>query len=225
GALFWFFRNSALDARDFFNTPDNGPKAPYKQNQWGGTLGGPIVKDKLFWFGDYQATSIRNFRTRFATVPTPAMMSGDLTGLPTIYDPRTTEITTVIVNGQPTQVLTRESFADEYGNGNVIPTGRIDAIGQAFVNLYPAANVPGKSRNNYVANVPLPYDLMQGDFRGDWDPSQKNQAFFRYSDAGFTRTSSQIFPGLAQGESGSVQGESIMGASLGETHIFSPTVF
>ena len=129
GALFWFFRNSALDARDFFNTPDNGPKAPYKQNQWGGTLGGPIVKDKLFWFGDYQGTSIRNFRTRFATVPTPAMMSGDFTGLPTIYDPNRTTVATVDGN----QVVTRESFADEYGNGNVIPTGRIDAIGQAFV--------------------------------------------------------------------------------------------
>ena len=59
GSLFEFFRNSALDARDYFEPPAR-KKASYKQNQFGGTFGGPIVKDKLFVFGDYQGTSIRN---------------------------------------------------------------------------------------------------------------------------------------------------------------------
>ena len=59
GDLFEFFRNSALDARDYFEDPTQ-KKASFKQNQFGGTFGGPIVKDKLFWFGDYQGTSIRN---------------------------------------------------------------------------------------------------------------------------------------------------------------------
>src|SRR5215475_9538990 len=68
GDVFEFFRNSALDARGFFE-PATDPKASFKQNQFGGTLGGPIVKDKLFWFGDYQATRIRNPMTLSSNVP------------------------------------------------------------------------------------------------------------------------------------------------------------
>ncbi len=217
GAAFWFFRNSWLDARNFFNTADS-PKHPFKQDQWGGTIGGPIKKNKLFWFGDYQATTIRNYSTRFATVPTAAEKTGDFSADKNlIYDPTTQS---VAADG----TVTRTSFLAETGK-NAVPSNLIDPISQAFINLYPAATNPTVTRNNYVANIHSPYDLMQGDFRGDWDPSQKDQAFFRFSDAGFTRLSSQIFPGIAQGQSGSVQGESIMGASLGETHIFSPTVF
>src|SRR6185437_8481082 len=59
GDVFEFFRNSALDARDYFEDP-NTKKASFKQNQFGGTIGGPIIRDKLFWFGDYQGTIIRN---------------------------------------------------------------------------------------------------------------------------------------------------------------------
>ncbi len=60
GDLFEFFRNSVLDARNYFQP--TGPKAAYKENQYGATLGGLIIKDKLFWFGDYQGTSIDNPR-------------------------------------------------------------------------------------------------------------------------------------------------------------------
>ncbi|HEV2353268.1 MAG TPA: hypothetical protein VGR89_03450, partial [Puia sp.] len=91
--------------------------------------------------------------------------------------------------------------------------------------LYPAATIPGKTHNNYSRLIHEPYDLMQGDFRGDWDPSQKNQSFFRYSQVGFTSEQDQIFPGIAQGQSGSGTFESQMGAALGQTHIFSPNIF
>ena len=56
GDVFEFLRNSVLNTRDFFQT--TGPKSPFKQNQYGATVGGPIKRDKLFWFGDWQATSI-----------------------------------------------------------------------------------------------------------------------------------------------------------------------
>jgi hypothetical protein len=215
GDAYEFLRNSVLNTRDFFQT--TGPKAPFKQNQWGGTIGGFIIKDKLFWFGDYEGTSIRNYRTRFATVPSAAEISGDFTGDPTIYDPTTN---TTDAQGN----VHRESFAAEYGNGNKIPASVMDPISSAFAQLYPAANIPGQTKNNYSRLIHEPYDLMQGDFRGDWDPSQKDQSFFRYSDVGFTSEQDQIFPGIAQGQSGSGTFESQMGASLGETHIFSPTV-
>jgi len=68
GDVFEFLRNSALDARDYFEDPTQ-KKASFKQNQFGGTLGGPILKDKLFWFGDYQGSRIRNPLTFVSSVP------------------------------------------------------------------------------------------------------------------------------------------------------------
>ena len=105
GNLFEFFRNSALDARDYFE-PSTDRKASYKQNQFGGTLGGPLIKDKLFWFGDYQGTRIRNPLNWNSLVPTAAERGGDFSapGEPIINDPAT---------GLP--------FL-----GNVIPGDRID---------------------------------------------------------------------------------------------------
>src|SRR5215468_2243355 len=119
GNAFEFFRNSALDARDTFEDPAT-KKASFKQNQFGGTLGGPIVKDKLFWFGDYQATSIRRPLTWISLVPTPEERVGNFSapGEPTIYDPN---------NGLPF-------------TGNIIPSDRIDSVAQAFMNLYPDPN-------------------------------------------------------------------------------------
>ena len=70
GTVFEFLRNSALDARGFFEAPDQ-PKAPFKQNQFGGTLGGPIVKNKLFFFGDYQGTRVSAATTSISSVPSP----------------------------------------------------------------------------------------------------------------------------------------------------------
>ncbi len=220
GDVFEFFRNAVLNTRNFFQT--TGPKSPFKQNQYGATIGGPVKKDKLFWFGDWQGTDIRNYATRIVTVPVFGPGGpGDFTagGHPTIYDPSTTTC-----SGTPA-VCTRESFADEYGNGNVIPAGDIDPISLAFVNLYPQPNNPTDNfKNNWKITYGEPYDLQQGDFRGDWAPSKKDQGFFRFSDASFTSDRGQIFPGLAQGQSGSDQFESIMGAALGETHVFSPTL-
>jgi len=132
GNIFEFFRNSALDARDYFEDPTQ-KKASFKQNQFGGILGGPIVKDKLFWFGDYQGTIIRNPLTWVSTVPTLAERTGDFSdpSEPTIYDPTT---------GLP--------FL-----GNKIPAPRIDAAAQAFMNLYPQPNQPGSGSNFIISPI------------------------------------------------------------------------
>ncbi len=208
GNVFEFFRNSALDARSYFEVP-GAPKASFKQNQFGGTLGGPILKDRLFWFGDYQGTSIRNPFTYTATVPTAAERTGDFSGgaYATIYDPASYDATT----------NSRTAFS-----GNVIPTDRIDPLAQAFVNLYPLPNRPG-IRNNYKITPVEPYLLNQGDFRGDYQQSEINQYFFRYSMSGLTYLQPQRLPGLAIGQSGGYGFEDTMGASLGQTHTFSPT--
>src|SRR3954451_6011169 len=90
GGIFEFFRNSALDARDYFEDPAT-KKASFKQNQFGGTIGGAIIKDKLFWFGDYQGTQIRTPQNFISSVPTLAQRQGDFSGPgnSTIFDPAT----------------------------------------------------------------------------------------------------------------------------------------
>ncbi len=133
GDVYEFFRNSVLNTRNFFQT--TGPKAPFKQNQYGGTVGGLIVKDKLFWFGDWETTSIRNYATRFATVPSAADVTGDFTGDPTLYDPATTSCT----DDNP-PVCTRETFAAEYGNGNKIPADEMGSDRGEFFTALPAVH-------------------------------------------------------------------------------------
>ena len=151
GTVFEFLRNSAFDAKNFFDDPTT-PIAPFKQNQFGGTLSGPIIKNKTFFFVDYQGTRIRQSQTIISTVPTlfeqqnPGNLSdllgtdgsGNVTGQ--IYDPLTTN---------PTD-NSRTAFA-----GNIIPpcvgaTGRsatgggcLDSAALNVLKLYPAPNIPG----------------------------------------------------------------------------------
>src|SRR5262245_37191112 len=77
GNGFEFLRNDALDANDFFNNKNGLAKPPYRQNQFGGTFGGPIRRDKMFFFGDYQGGRIRDSKTFLSTVPTLKMRDGD----------------------------------------------------------------------------------------------------------------------------------------------------
>ncbi len=211
GDVFEFLRNSFFDARDYFEDAST-KKASFKQNQFGATIGGPIKRNKLFWFGDYQGTIIRNPMTLVSSVPTAAQRIGDFSGPgnDTIYDPATYDPAT----------NTRAQFA-----GNVIPSNRISPLVQDIVNLYPLPNQPGKLKNNYIIS-PIAQDRIdQGDFRGDYNISETDQMFFRWSMSGRTTFTPTPLPGLAGG-GGSSSGngfEDTMGAALGETHTFSPT--
>lgn len=155
GTVFEFLRNSALDARGYFE-PADSPRAPFRQNQFGFTFGGPIKRNKLFFFADYQGTRIGTSQTDISTVPTPAELKGDFSALnSTIYDPQTT----TIVNGE----AVRAPFP-----GNIIPSGRFDTIARNYLSLYPAPNVPGALSNNYIANDAGFNNIDQGDARIDY---------------------------------------------------------
>jgi hypothetical protein len=210
GSLFEFFRNSALDARDYFESP-SARKSSFKQNQFGGTIGGPIIRGKLFWFGDYQGTSIHQPKTFISTVPTAAERTGDFSATgETIYDPDTYDASTG----------TRTAFS-----GGVIPQDRIDQLAQQYVNLYPLPNQPGLTNNFLI--TPTQNDLInQGDFRADYHPSQADQVFFRWSMSGRTYVAPSRLPGLANGGPYGAGNnfEDMMGAALGETHTFSPNI-
>src|SRR5215472_10443611 len=86
GSLFEFVRNNVFDAKNFFDSAD-APIPPFRQNQFGGSLGGPVIKTKTFFFVSYEGDRVRKSLTRTASVPTAAMRGGDFSGLPVIYDP------------------------------------------------------------------------------------------------------------------------------------------
>lgn len=204
GSAFYFLRDESLDARQFFEDPAE-PKAPFHFQQFGGSLGGPIRKDKTFFFFDYQGERNREAGTAILTVPTEAQRRGDFSeeGNSTIYDP-----------------LTGEPFP-----GNVIPSSRISPISQAFANLYPNPNRPGL-RNNYLTNPELTSHVNQGDLRIDHIFSGTDRAFLRFSMSRGQTIIPQPLPGLANGgDYGTGNNTSnTYGASLGYTHTFSSTV-
>ena len=156
GSAFEFYRNEAMDAKNFF--AKSIPKPRFDQNQFGGSLGGPIVKDKTFFFADYAGLRLKQGETRTSTVPNMAIRSGNFAGRNTIYDPTT---------GQP--------FPD-----NVIPQNRIDAAARNLVNLWPAPTSDAATNNFVYAPVKTQED-DSFDVRLDHRFNESNALFARYS--------------------------------------------
>jgi len=150
GSAFWFIRNSALDANNSYFNAAGQPvvKSPFKRNQFGGTLGGPIWKNKLFVFADYQGLrQDRPLNPEFATVPTAKMRQGDFsellgTGLTTTPMSFTGCGAVTPVNGAIYNPQTCAPFA-----GNIIPAGQINQAGKNYLNAFPAPNLPGILHN------------------------------------------------------------------------------
>jgi hypothetical protein len=214
GSVFEFLRNEKFDAKNFFDPP--GPIASYKQNQFGSAVGGPIVRNRTFFFVDYQGTRIRQALTARATLAPVAWRTGNFSGFHPILDPNTTVI-------QGDQIL-RQPFP-----GNSIPASRFDKAAVNLIGLMPAPNAAGSVSstgvsNNYLTNPIEPNDTNQGDARIDHKFSDSDSVFGRFSmsDQNLTPPSA-IPPPLsgAQFSSGDWLNRSISGV-LSETHVFSP---
>jgi Carboxypeptidase regulatory-like domain len=140
GSAYEYFQNDALNANSYF-----GGKTHLRYNNFGGSIGGPILKRKLFFYFNFDKTLQQGgSQPVFYTVPTTAVLNGDFTGFPTIYDPNTT----TIVGG----VVHRTSFASEYNNGNKIPASRMDPVAAAIQKYFPAPNAPGQLVNGIITN-------------------------------------------------------------------------
>jgi len=136
GSGFDYFYNEHMKSRPYF-LPADQSKPQARQNQFGGTLGGPIVRNRLFFFGSYEGTSDRQNAQRFGTVPTAAMRRGDFSASPTpIYDPLTGA-----ANGSG-----RTPFP-----GNIIPQNRLDPIVQKLIGTLPLPTFPDLLADNYFA--------------------------------------------------------------------------
>jgi len=160
GEAWEFLRNTVLNAQGFFK-PVNGVSLPYNQNQFGASFGGPVKKDKLFFFADYEGFRRVSHPVQFATVPTVAMDGGDFSayGVP-IGNP---------INGT------------QYPNG-IIPKSDFTPLATAVLAALPAPNLPGNS-NNFESSPADTFNNNKGDFRADYFLSQRLTFFARYSQA------------------------------------------
>ena len=216
GSVFEFLRNDKLDANNFFTNSAGQPKGKFRQNQFGSAAGGRIIRDRTFWFADFESTRIRQqSSSSILDVPTEAFRSGDFSGAatnPQIYDPAARQLGpagTVISTPLP---------------GNRIPAARINPTSAAIASLVPLPNtgVPGATGRNYFRQRPNQFRGDRGDLRIDHKLTNANNVYARYS----LWNQRQPIPGAFEGfiGGGSKRIDFSRHAVLGDTHIFSPTV-
>jgi len=165
GSAFEFLRNNKLNSRQFFDASE----PPFHQNQFGFSVGGPIVKNKMFFFGDYQGLDIHSSSTTIRSVATAALRAGNFNGYPaTIYDPSTYNATT----------NTRQPFA-----GNTIPLADQNPVAVNLLAIYPLPNLPGVANNFRVNNLEVQTE-NQYDIRVDEVLSDKDSMFARATHGG-----------------------------------------
>jgi hypothetical protein len=217
GSAFEFLRNNAFDARQFFDAA----KPQFQQNQFGGALGGPIRKNKTFFFGDYQGLRVHTASTSLLTEATNAMRGGNFSGVATIYDPSTYN----------TATNTRQQFA-----GNAIPATRIDPVANNLLSIFAQPNLAG-NRNNFRVNNLAIQVQDQYDVRVDQTFSERDSMFARYThgDADTTFPSTPVLINGAINPLAFAQGTATAGslrlnhapsdqATVQEVHQFSPSV-
>ncbi len=203
GTVYEFLRNSALDANDFFNNSLQRDKPPFRMNQFGGSISGPVVfpkkvfgplgyegRNRTFFFTDYQGTRWRRGDVFRTTVPTQLERRGDFSQtfdnqgrLVVIYDPLTTRANPAYDAARPISA-TNSPFIRTPFAGNVIPQARMDRVALEIAKYYPLPNTAGAqftNANNFVSNAVRKVDGDQFSARLDHNFSERYKTFGRFS--------------------------------------------
>ena len=267
GAVWEFFRNDKLDAADWFEDNAGIAKGELRLNQFGGTAGGPIIKNKLFFFGDYEGKRrVQGNTSGAASVPTATERSSGYTNLTdiltvnassaaradtlgrlipvgTVLDPATTRSVTAGVADPVTGIVatTTGYVRDPFTNGcsvgagqtynastcalNQLPSGRIDPNAVKLLNLYPNPT-SSALQSNFESSPNLYEHANNFDTREDFNISQKDQIFFRFSYVDDPQYIPGPFGGVADGGSfqQGIQTAKSDQAAAAYTHVFSPTM-
>jgi hypothetical protein len=221
GDCWEFVRNDALDSNNFFSNAAGAPKQPYKQNQFGCTLGGPIVlpkvyngRNKTFFFTDYEG--LRRSTSASSTIediPPASFRTGNFSSYPySIYDPAARQFA---ANG----TVVSTPFP-----GNQIPTSRLNAGAVATLNLLPQPNFGalGAQSRNYLFSGSQRFDSDQFDVRVDHQFSEKNTIFGRISRALQSNTNPGNFQGFLGGGTNGIN-NSVSG-TLNDVNVFTPNL-
>src|SRR6185369_1150519 len=209
GSAFEFMRNSKFDEHNYFNDLAGRQKPDFSQHQYGGTISGPIVKDKTFYFFDYQGYHVNQGATYLSTVPSAKMRAGAFSELNrVIYAP-----------------ITHLPFP-----GNIIPTSRFDPAAKNILNqMIPEADTAGtrsatgQTINNYLINPTLQRQDNQIDLKVDHSLTSSNRFFGRYS---YEKTHRVLPATLPHGDAGFTFGAGegdikAQGFAFNDTHTFS----
>jgi hypothetical protein len=206
GELFYLYSNDQWNARNFFN-PGPVDKARYRSNQFGGSVGGHIVRDRVFFFGAYEGDYLRDGQTRIATVPTADFRMGNFSAVP--------DFTIVNPNTGTAAGANRIPFA-----GNMIPAGMINPAAQALANALPLPNQPGLI-NNYVANTVERSDGHRATGRLDFYLNDQTNLYVRHGYSNFLTFAPSVFNSeeLGGGMNGRLRNHN---AAASVAHRFSP---
>lgn len=250
GSVFEYLANRDLDANTWTNNRAGQPRGPFVQNQFGATAGGPIIKNRLFIFGDYQGTRIADSGgsvpnlgySGYTTIPTAAMASGnfssllggtytgtDVNGNPIsfqkgmIYDPASTTYQT---NASGFQIpVSRTPFV-----GNIIPTSRMDPAWAQIIKVYPGSNqsiITGNApTNDFYYNTVGALITDQGDARVDYRLSDKDSLFGSLSWSNTSKTDGAPLPAALDdtGFNGAGEIDLSRNAQMSYTHVWSPSL-
>lgn len=234
GSAWEFLRNDKLDAADFFQNANGTRKGAFRQNQFGASAGGRIIRNKTFWFGDYEGTRIRQAAPKTATVPTLLERSSGFTNLTDLTRLQSGSYTDALGNASPagtvfdpatTQLLPNGKYSRQPFAGNLLPANRLDPNAIKLLNLYPAPTTSALL-NNYNVNRNNTLDTNSFDVRVDQYFSEHDQAFLRYSYAHTPSVYPGPFTGFADG-GGFANGDQttdVQGAALSYTHSFSSSL-
>ncbi len=225
GSAFEFIQNSAVNARSYFA----GPLGHLSYNYFGGSIGGPVIKDKLFFFGDYLRTSDHEAVSNTFTLPPPSFYTPNAAGFIDLSPPLTSSAGQIYdpATGNP-DGSNRAKFAN-----NQIPISRVNPVSLAIMKLLPQPNQNQSNlaapTNNYVTNLPFTKTTDSYDIKIDYALNEKNHLSGRYSWQRVLTYQQAAFGAFAGGPAGGgFQGtgnQKAYSTGLNYDHVFSPTLF
>ena len=214
GTLFEFLRNDKLDANNFFTNAAGLSRAAFRQNQYGGVFGGRIIRNKTFFFGDYQGTRQRTAAaSSIGSLPPSAIRNGDLASLRVpIFDPFARRI-------GPAGTVISTPFPNA-----VVPNSLINASSAAVLKLIPAPNfgAAGAQSRNFFRQIPRGFDGDQWDIRMDHAITNNHNVFGRVSKSNQTNPQPGTIDGFIGGSSTLYR--DVVQAVLSDTYVFTPMV-
>jgi hypothetical protein len=208
GVAFAYHSNHKWGAKNLFFNPNTpaGPGVPQRiDNQYGGTFGGKIIRDKLFFFASWEGTTTAERGNGLLSVPTAQVRAGNFQGLTTVYDPAT---------GNP-DGTGRSPFP-----GNLVPANRMSPAALTVQGLIPLPNTGTGQASNYFASVPFYFKRDMVDGKLNWTPSSKTNVFLKYSTMIAPVTAAAPLGEALGGYPRGASGDAGIGTGHNTTHVF-----